>query len=270
LRPADSELEDEPKYTVTGLIKGTATLDEIRTLLLNWKPGEEPREYAKRVQLNGILTKKTARRVNDLVLRVFRPWFLVPDDRAATQLKALVKADIDRRILNELVFIYKARSEAVLYDFVRKRFWPACQDGALYLSTEEILDFLHESQEEGRVDGSWSSKTQERLARGILGALNNIGFLREEKRYLYEYVYYFAHDCTIAYLAYDFHLAGLSDNATVNHSDWMLFGLARSQVLDRLARLDERAGMIVQQAGSVVQITWSYKTMDEVINAYSG
>lgn len=265
-----STSEKNSKYTVTGLIKGTATLDELRTLLLNWRPGEEPKNYAKRVQQEGILTKKTAARANDLVLVVFRPWFLVPDERAATRLKALVEADIDRRTLNELVFLYKARSETVLYDFVSHRFWPACLDGALYLKTQEIEDFLSEVQEEGRVDGSWSPKTQERLAHGVLGALSSVGFLQEEKRYVYEYVFYQVQDFVLAYLAYDLHLADLSDNAIFHHPDWMVFGLSRSQALDRLSMLDERAGMIVQQAGSVVQITWLYKTMDEVINAYFG
>lgn len=265
-----SFIENTRKYTVTGLIKGTASLDEIRTLLLNWRPDEQPKDYAKRVQKDGILTKQTAKRANDLVSSVFRPWFLVPDDRAATRLKKLVEADIDRRKLNELVFLYKARSENVLYDFVMERFWPACQDGALYLRTQEIEDFLRESQEDGRASGSWSPKTQERLARGVLGALSTVGFIREEKRYLYEYVFYQVSDFTLAYLAYDLHLAGLTDNAVFEHTDWGLFGLNRSQALERLARLDERAGMIMQQAGAVVQVTWLHQMMDEVINAYYG
>ncbi|MFQ5616987.1 MAG: BrxA family protein [Anaerolineales bacterium] len=257
-------------YTVTGLIKGTATPDEIRALLLNWRSDETPQDYARRVQEEGIITKLTAKRVNDLVLRVFRPWFLTPDNRAATRLKSLVEAGVDRRVLTELVFLYKARRETVLHDFVIEQFWPACNEGALYLRTQDIEDFLREAQEKGRAEKAWSSYTQTRLAYGILGALFEAGYLREERRYSREYVFYRVSDFTLAYLAYDFHLAGLTDSALAEHPDWGLFGLDRAQVLLKLSELDTRAGLVVQQAGSVVRISWKHETMDEVIDAYFG
>jgi hypothetical protein len=256
-------------YTVTGLTKGTPSLDEIQTLLMNWRPDESPVDFAERVRREGILAKQTARRVQDLVVRIFRPWFLEPDDRAARRLKAFVEAGGDRIALNELVFLCKARNEAVLYDFTRERFWPACHDGALYLRTVDIEDFLQEAQEAGLTTKRLSSQTQARLARGIFGALTDVGFLGAERRYAREYVLYRPTDFTIAYLAYDLHLAGLTDGALVEHPDWGLFGLTREHTLDRLDVLDERAGMIVQRAGSVVSITWLHATMDEVIHAYA-
>ncbi len=257
-------------YTVTGLTKGTPSLDEIQTLLSYWRSNESPNDFADRVQRDGILTKQTARRVRDLVVRIFRPWFLQPDDRAACWLKAFVEASGDRRALNELVFLYKARSEAVLYDFTLDHFWPACHDGALYLRTTDIEGFLQEAQEAGRTTKRLSSQTQARLARGISKALTEVGLLGAERRYTREYVLYRPTDFTIAYLAYDLHLAGLTDSAMVEHPDWGLFGLTREHTLDWLDALDERAGMIVQRAGSVVSITWLHATMDEVIDAYTG
>lgn len=256
-------------YTVTGLTKGTPSLDEIQMLLLSWRPDESPVDFAERVRREGILTKQTARRVRDMVLELFRPWFLKPDDRAARWLKTFVEADGDRQALNEMVFLYKARSEAVLYDFALERFWPTCYDGALYLRTTDVEDFLQEAQEAGRTTKRLSPQTQTRLARGIFGALTKVGFLNAERRYARAYVLYRATDFTIAYLAYDLHLAGLTDGTLVEHPDWGLFGLTREHTLDRLDALDERAGMIVQRAGSVVSITWLYTTMDEVIHAYT-
>jgi len=186
-----------------------------------------------------------------MVLELFRPWFLKPDDRAVRWLKTFVEADGDRQALNEMVFLYKARSEAVLYDFALERFWPTCYDGALYLRTTDVEDFLQEAQEAGRTTKRLSPQTQTRLARGIFGALTKVGFLNAERRYARTYVLYRATDFTIAYLAYDLHLAGLTDGTLVEHPDWGLFGLTREHTLDRLDALDERAGMIVQRAGSV-------------------
>lgn len=256
-------------YTVTGLTKGMPSLDEIQALLLAWRPEEAPTDFADRVQRDGILTKQTARRVQDLVLRAFQPWFLKPDDRGAHWLKALVEAGGDRRTLNELVFLYKARSEAVLYDFTLKHFWPACHDGDLYLRTADIEDFLVEAQEEGRTTKRLSRQTQERLAQGIFRALTEVGFLNDDNRYAREYVLYRVTDLTVAYLAYDLHLAHIPDGLLAEASDWGLFGMTREHTLDRLAALDDRAGLIVQRAGSVVSITWLHNSMNEVIDAYT-
>ena len=102
--------QKQKHYTVTGLIKGTVSLDELRTLLLHWRPDEKTTDFADRVQREGILTKQTSKRVKDLVLSVFQPWFLLPDTRGAMCLKAFVEADGDHQSFNELVFLYKARS----------------------------------------------------------------------------------------------------------------------------------------------------------------
>lgn len=261
--------EQKRLYTVTGLTKGAASLDEIETLLLHWRVDEPPTDFAERVRREGILTKQTARRVQDLVLRIFQRWFLRPDDRAARWLKALVEARGDRRVLNELVFLYKARSEVALYDFTLKHFWPACYEGQLYLRTVDIERFLEEAQEAGRTTKPLSTQTRIHVARGIFTALTEAGFLGDERRYAREYVLYRPADLTIAYLAYDLHLAGLADGILVEHPDWGLYGLTRGQTIDRLDALDERAGLIVQRAGSVVSITWLHATMDKVIDAYT-
>ena len=256
-------------YTVTGLIKGTVTLDEIQTLLLNWRPSEPVADFAKRVRQEGILTKQTAMRVQDLVLQVFRQWFLKPNDQAARWLKAFVEANGDRQVLNELVFLYKARRETVLYDFVLECFWPACHEGELYLRTADIEDFVRDAQQTGRTTKRWSPQTQARLAQGVFGALTEAGFLSKERYYAREYVLYRVSDFTLAYLAHDLHLAGITDGMLVAHPDWRLFGLTREHTLERLDALDERAGMILQRAGSLVRITWLYTSMEEVIYAYT-
>ena len=237
-------------------------------MLLNWHPDETATYYAERVRQEGILTKGTARRVRDLVVAMFRPWFLVPDSRAARWLKSFVQQGGDRQVLNELVFLYKARSESVLYDFALQRFWPACHEGALYLRTGDIEEFLIEAQEIGLTTKRLSPETQARLARGIFGALAEVGFLSRERRYAREYVPYYVSDFTVNYLAYDLHLSGVTDGSLAEHPDWRLFGLARENVFQRLDALDDRAGMIVQRAGSVVRITWLYKAMEEVIDAH--
>jgi hypothetical protein len=259
--------QEKKLYKITSLIKGTATLDELRTLFLGWQPDESPADFAKRVRTEGILVKQTAKRADDLVLLVFRPWFLTPDTTPAKRLQNIVQKNTDWQLLNELIMLYKARSEAVLYDFLTIKFWSQFQDGALYLRMSEIEDFLSEAQHSNLVEKGWSKGTQTRLAQALLGAVKEIGFLKEEKRGLYAFVNYRVSNFFVTYLAYDLHLAGLTDLAIVEHQDWGLFGLNRAQVLQRLSDLGEQGGMVMQQAGSVVRITWVHQSMDEVIDA---
>jgi hypothetical protein len=260
--------EQKRSYKITSLIKGTASLDELRALFLSWRPDETPVDFSKRVRAEGILTKQTAKRGDDLVLRVFRPWFLTPDTIAAERLQRIVRKRVDWHILNELLLLYKSRAELVLYDFLKNRLWPQIEEGALYLRLADIEDFLSEAQEAGLVENEWASYTKTRLAYALLRAIKEVGFVKEEKRELYALVNYRVSDFFVTYLAYDLHLAGLTDPAAMEHSDWSLFGLKRSQVIQRLSSLGEQSGMVLQQAGSVVRITWVYKNMDEVIDAY--
>jgi hypothetical protein len=241
-----SLVEGTTFYSSGAMTRGTASLDELRTLLLNWVPGEPAVEYARRVQKEGILSKKTAARLNDIVLKIFRPWFLEPDDRAARWLKSLLSSSAERQVFSELVFLYKCRSERVLHDFVIGQYWPAFHDGALYFRTGEIEDFLHQAQEDGKAAKSWTTNTLERMAKGMLNALLMVGLLVEERHHVYVYPHFRPQDFTLIYLAYDLHLARLTDSGLVEHPDWMLFGLGRAQILDRLSTSGDHAGMVVQ------------------------
>ncbi len=254
------------RYTVI-IGKGSAATNEIRTCLQYWEPGESYAELLKRVQQTDALGKRTARRTRDVIKEVFRPRLLTPDDRAARAMKQFIESSGDPRTFKELVLLYTARAEDVLYDFVVLRFWPACRAGTLLITMDEVLAFFDEAVQAGHIPQPWSTSVQLRVARSMLGALRDFGFIREEKRGRREIVPYRMTDGGVAYLAHELHLCGLSDAAVVEHPDWGLFGLGRDQVLDRLDGLGPAAGLFVQRAGSVVRITWSYASMESLIDA---
>lgn len=253
-------------YVASRLTKGTATLDEVLTLLRHWSADDSLATFQQRVLANAILTKQTARRTKDIVA-FFHAWLLSPDDCPARVLKQLETYYVDRRILRELLFLFQCRSEAVLYDFTRYAYWTAAHQGALLLRIDEIERFLQNAQDQGRAAKGWSAETQTRLAQGIMRALTNIGLLYEKSPYRREIVSYHVSDFTVAYLAYDLHLTGHSDGLLIEHPDWSLFGFDRARLLARLSELSETAGMIVQHAGSVVRITWLYPSWEALIDA---
>jgi len=68
------------------------------------------------------------------------------------------------------------------------------------------------------------------------------------------------------FLAYDLHLRGIADNSLLAHEDWGLFGLSRDDVVQELKRLSRQGDLVIQAAGDVVRISWTYKDMETVCN----
>lgn len=260
---------DERVYT-TAISKGAAMLDETKRLLLHWRPDETLDNFAKRVHEEGLLGKATAYRTRDVVTRVFAPRFLRPNNRPALILKALTESDLPVRTFNEMVFLFAARQDPLIYDFTVEVYWPAVRRGRSVLDTDQALSFLTEAALDGRVINVWSESVSIRIARCTVGMLRDIGFLRERGRGHREIVDYRMSDEGVAILARELTENGVTDSTLSEHSDWTLFGMNQYDVLARLSNLGEHRGLIVQQAGTVVSLTWRVNSMEELINVLSG
>lgn len=258
-------MSTERRYTIA-LCKGAALVEETRALVEHWSPGEEIGHFVERVLRDNILARSTAYRTNDIVRRVFARRFLLPTDKAARCMKRMIDSGLPRKLFTEALFLHAARADPVLYDFATRVFWPAARRGRTALTRDDVLSFLAEATELGRIDRPWSADVQAKMAPRVFGTLRDVGFIREERRGHREIVSYYLSDEGVAYLAYDLHDAGLSDSAMCEHPDWRLFGLDRGRVLGRLDNLGEDKGMLVQRAGSVVQITWKYESVEELID----
>jgi len=82
----------------------------------------------------------------------------------------------------------------------------------------------------------------------------------------HEIVPYDMSDEGVACLARELHDSGVSDSTLSQHMDWRLFGLSCEHVHERLDKLREERGQLIQRAGSVVSITWRVKSMEELID----
>ena len=253
------------RYTIA-LCKGAALVDETRTLVRHWTPGEEIGHFVDRVQRDNVLARVTAYRTKDIVRRVFARRFLVPTDVPARRLKRLMDNGLSRRLFTEVLFLYAARADPLLYDFSAEVFWPACRRRRSTLTTADVIAFIAEATDRGCTERAWSASVQMKIARGVLRTLRDVGFLREERRGRREIVAYHLSDECAAYLAYELHETGLTDSAMSENADWRVFGLDRGRVLSRLDNLGENKGMLVQRAGSVVRVTWKYQSVEDLID----
>lgn len=253
------------QYT-TAISKGAGMVEETRRLLEHWHPGELLDHFARRVQDEGLLGNATAYRTRDVVRRVFAPRYLRPTDKPARILQRILSSGLPGRVFTELLFVFTARQDPLVYDFTVREYWPAVRRGRNVLDADPMLSFLSEAHYDGRLDNRWSEKVSVRIARCVLGLLRDIGFLREVVRGRREIVDYRMSDEGAAVLARELHESGVTDSSLCAHPDWGLFGMTASEVLERLDGLGEPRGVIVQRAGSVVHFTWRIKSVEELID----
>ena len=241
-------------------------IEETRRLLRHWRSGEPLDDFTRRVQEEGLLGNSTAYRTRDAVTRVFAPRFLRPTDKPARILQKVLSSGLPGRVFTELLFVFAARQDPLIYDFAVREYWPTVRRGRSAMDTDSMLSFLSEAHCDGRLDNRWSDTVSIRIARCVLSLLRDVGLLREAVRGRREIVNYRMSDEGAALLARELHESGVTDSSLCNHSDWKLFGMAPSEVVERLDGLGEHRGVIVQRAGSVVHFTWVVKSIEELVD----
>lgn len=258
-----------PRYT-SAVCKGSGLLDDMKSLLRVWEPGESAFAFRDRVHREGILGKATAKRADDVVCKVFAPRFLGDASRPALLLKRLLDGRNGSRAFSDLCLLYAARQDALLRDAIVEVYWPALSQGCLALNTATVMVWLDHARADGRIPEKWSRTVRERVAQGVVRILTDFGLLGRPRRGRRETLNFRPSDSAIVYLAHDLHFAGATDGGVVSHRDWALFGMHEREVIAAMDRLAGDGWWVVQAAGSVVRITWKHQSMQEVVDALAG
>ena len=112
----------QQRYT-TNLSKAQGIIPETYELLELWEPGMTSAELTSRVKEAGALGKPTRVRMEDVVSRGFARRYLIDDSKPAVWLKRMLDCTASRASLRQLMFIYTARANPILHDFVTKVYW---------------------------------------------------------------------------------------------------------------------------------------------------
>lgn len=251
----------------TNLSKAQGIIPETLELLAVWQPGMTAVELKSRVRETGALGKATQTRINDVVSRGFAQRYVNGSGEPARFLQPLARDIAFRGPLKQLLFLYTARNQRVLHDFVREVYWRKAASTNTQITKEETRAFLEHAKAEGRTTTEWSSAMTERVTRYLLGTLQDfewIGANRAGQRKLRPPTML---PETILFLAYDLRFAGLDGADLVRHKDWELFGVPPAQVTGALEGLATHGHIQVQNAGPILRIEWVYQDMQSVIDA---
>ncbi|MBL7230765.1 MAG: DUF1819 family protein [Pseudomonas sp.] len=251
-------------YYTTQLQAGLGLLEETRQLLQVYQPGMTASQLYEAALASGRFPLVTARRLRNIVAECFAPRYM-RDPYVAARLKSLVDRFTTAE-LNQLLFIYTARANLVLADFVREVYWARYSAGRNDIQLEDARTFVANSVREGKTQKPWSETTIKRISSYLMGCCADYGLLTTTGRNQRSIAAYRILPKVAAYLAYDLKFSGLGDNQIVSSSDWDLFGLERTDVRDQLKRLSLQGLLIFQAASDVVHIGWTYKSMEELID----
>ena len=254
----------QQRYYTTQLQAGLGLLEETRQLLQVYQPGVSASQLYEAALASGRFPLVTARRLRNIVAECFAPRYM-RDPHLAARLKSLVDRFTTAE-LNQLLFIYTARANLVLADFVREVYWARYSAGRNDLQLEDARTFVANSVREGKTQKPWSETTIKRISSYLMGCCADYGLLTTTGRNQRSIAAYRILPKVAAYLAYDLKFSGLGDNQIVSSSDWDLFGLERTDVRDQLKRLSLQGLLIFQAASDVVHIGWTYKSMEELID----
>lgn len=251
-------------FYTTQLQAGLGLLEETRQLLQIYQSGMTVSQLYEAALASGRFPLVTARRLRNIVAECFAPRYL-RDAHIAGRLKLLIDRFTTAE-LNQLLFIYTARANLVLADFVREVYWARYSAGRNDLQLEDARTFVTNSVREGKTQKPWSETTIMRVSSYLMGCCTDYGLLTTTGRNQRSITAYRILPKVAAFLAYELKFSGLGDNQIVTHSDWSLFGLERADVRDQLKRLSLQGLLIFQAASDVVHIGWTFKSMEELID----
>ena len=256
---------NKDSYT-TKLGSGQGIIGETYLLLNLWSPGMSGSELYKVALESGMFPNISARRLKNLVLEGFAPRYLSRDAKPAMNIKTLRNIFSNKEI-GQVLYLYTCRNHKILFDFIQSVYWMAYSSGKTSLSIEDARDFAIRANQDGLTSKPWGPSMIQRVPTYLIGTCSDFGLLETTKKPDRKILPVRIEPQIVVYLAYDLHFSGHGDNSLIGHSDWGLFGLDRSDVLNELKQLALKGWLIIQYAGDVTRIGWQYQSMEEVIDA---
>lgn len=244
----------------SNLAKGCGMIEETLTLLSLYDEGMTKATLVDYVHQNNSLSKCTEKRSKDIVNLVFYPRFIKCDSRIPSWLKAIRNRGVMLPQFKQLLMLYCARDNAIMYDYIVSQLNVLRASGNNHIKREDIRQYIDSVVAEGKA--SWGESICHKQTSYIKAVLMDFDLVDKRNNILpYEIA-----NTTVLYLMHELHFRGFSDMAIWHHEDWVLFGLDKYQVQEKIMNLNLKGGYIAQCSGELLTISWNYQTMEEFIN----
>jgi hypothetical protein len=257
-------------YTITNLTKSSGLLADVNLLFAAWNEKKSVEENLSDAVRQNLFGKASRQRVTT-ILNIFRRRYL-PDDGSDRAFRIFVHSDLASEVTSQVIYLYTALAEPMLYDFAADYLYERFQHGERALTVRNALEFIAEAVNEGKMAGKLESeKTRERAAQGLLSTLRDFrvltGAMRSPSKLLAPTR---LHILAFAYIAFYIKRAEPSGERLVHHRHWRLFFLGPHDVEGYLAEADAHKLLSYQAAGSVIRIEFPTTDFTEYAHALAG
>jgi hypothetical protein len=250
------------RYT-TQLQAGLGLIEETKLLLSIYKPGMTVAQIHDTALESGQFPMVSARRLRNIIAECFSPRYLKSD--AAQYLKP-ISLSCPAPTLNQFLLVFTALANQILFDFIVDVYWTRYSSGRDTLSTDDAKDFVTNGVREGKTQKPWSDSTMRRISSYIIGCCADYGLLSSNRASVRQIQSIRLQEHTLLFFAYWLHFQGVGDNRVISHDIWKIFGLESSDVREELKRISNKGWLIVQSAGDVTRISWSFNSLEEVVD----
>jgi hypothetical protein len=254
-------------YT-TQLQAGQGLVDETRALLTIWQPGMTVQNLHQAALSSGRFPGVTARRLRNIVAECFAPRYLVDDATPAKTLK-IIQDSLSHSELEILLLVFTSRANQILGDFLREVYWRRYAGGYQEIDREDAERFVRHALNEGKMIKRWSESTIRRVSAYLLGCCGDYGLLSRASSGKRRLLPLHITPLITAYVAYELHLRGASNSSLPECKEWSWLGLDSDEVLARLKEVAVRGWIIVQSVAGLTDISWKFKSMEELCDAVS-
>lgn len=250
------------KYT-TQLQAGLGLVEETKSLLSIYHSGMTVSQLHEKALNSGLFPMVTARRLRNIIAECFYPRYLKTD--SAKYLK-LLSHILPSYAFNQFLLVFTALANQILMDFITEIYWIKYSSGQDTISTDDAKEFVEHAVREGRTQKVWSETTIKRVSSYLIGCCTDYGMLSSNRSSIRQIQSNRLQEYTLLFFSYWLHFQGQGDNSVVAHRIWRIFGLEPSDVRDELKRISKKGWLIVQSAGDVTRLSWSYTSLEEVID----
>lgn len=254
---------DKQKRYTTQLSAGLGLIEETKSLLSIYNAGMTATQLHETALESGLFPMVSARRLRNVIAECFSPRYI---KTGAAQYLKKINQSTSTPTFNQFLLVFTALANQILIDFIIEVYWNRYSSGRDTLSTDDAKDFVTNGVREGKTQKAWSDNTIRRVSSYLIGCCADYGMLSPNRSSVRQIQSIRLQEHTLLFFSYWLHFQGIGDNNIINHDVWKIFGLEPGDVREELKRIAKKGWLIVQSAGDVTRVSWSFNSLEEVVD----
>jgi hypothetical protein len=240
------------------IIKGSM-IEETYAVFLAWDFSRSKRDNLDRLRSENFIGANSAAWLRDVAKVLNRRFHPNGRDRP---LVLLAKNGMSIEEWKPLLLWHMTRDEFLVRDFLQGFLFSTYASGAFRVRPEDVHAYLESIGKRGATtEHAWTEATTKRVVAGLLKIAVDFGLLRGAVAK--EFASYHLPERSFLYLLHAMHEEQVNPRKVLESPDWRLFLMRPADVEHELLRLHQFRKLQYEVAGSIVQLSLPYASLNE-------